>query len=69
MEDKKCLKEFSYVNDIGQLKKIVVYPQDNGKYPFEIWSIENDKFCGSGKMALDALNDFMEHYKIGYKFE
>ena len=64
-----CLKEFDYINDIGRFKKIVVYPEKDGKYPFSLWSNETGDFCGNGEKTLEQLNDFMMHYKINYKLE
>lgn len=64
-----CLKELNYVNDIGEPKKIVVYPPKDGEYPVHLWSLKTGDFCGSGKFTLEKLNDFMDHYKIAYKFK
>ena len=60
----KSIKEANYVNDIGHLKKIIVYKPKNGLYPFSLWSMQTGDFCGSGEKTRDELNEFFAHYKI-----
>ncbi len=64
MKFEGCIKEADYVNDIGEMKKIVVYPMKNGKYPFSLWSMRTGDFCGSGEKTKDEINDFFQHYRI-----
>ena len=59
-----CLKESNYVNDIGEMKKIVVYPMKDGKYPFSLWSLRTGDFCGNGEKTAEELNEFYQHYRI-----
>ena len=57
-------KEYDYKNDIGRRKKIVFYEMKDGKYPFELWDMQNGEFCGRGHMTREEMNEFFEHYGI-----
>ena len=58
------VKECNYRNNIGRLKKIVIYAKEDGKYPFELWDMQSCEFCGSGDMTREEMNEFFEHYGI-----
>ena len=58
--------EYTYTNDLGYRKKIVVESVnvEDGKFPFQIWSMDTGDFCGSGNITADELREFLHHYGI-----
>lgn len=61
------IKEYNYVNDINEPKKLVVYPLKDGKYPCILWSTRTGDFCGSGNLTPDELHNWLAHYGLEEK--
>lgn len=58
--------EYTYTNDLGHHKKIVVESvnAEDGKFHFQLWSMDTGDFCGSGDVTADELREFLHHYGI-----
>ena len=56
--------EYTYTNDLGYLKKIVIESVDDGKFHCRLWSMDTGELCGSGDMTADELREFLHHYGI-----
>lgn len=58
--------EYTYTNDLGYCKKIVVDSVNvkDGKFHFQIWSMDTGDFCSSGDVTADELREFLHHYGI-----
>ena len=64
MKDVEAYKEYCYINDLGRMKKIVIGEKKNGKYPINLWDMQNGEFCGFGEKTPEELQDFLDHYGI-----
>jgi hypothetical protein len=65
--DKKGMEimlEYTYTNDLGYHKKIVVESVKDGKFHCQIWSMDTGDFCGCGDKTADELREFLHHYGI-----
>ncbi len=60
-------KEYDYVNDINEPKKLVVYPLKDGTYPCMLWSRRTGDLCGHGNLTPDELHDLLAHYGLEEK--
>ena len=58
------MKEYNYINDIGEPKRLVVYEIKNGKYPVVLWSMRTGDWCGSREMTEKELTEYLKHYNI-----
>lgn len=58
------VKTYTYVNDLGARKELVVYPLENGKHPVALWCLENGELAGSGSLTPQELKDWLTHYNI-----
>ena len=67
-KDKK-IKEFNYINKTGHAKRIVIYDEKEGKYPFSLWDMEHGEFCGYGQMTVEQLNEFLKEYNINERIK
>ena len=56
--------EYTYTNDLGYHKKIVVESVEDGKFHCQLWSMDTGDFCGCGDMTADELREFLHHYGI-----
>ena len=56
--------EYTYTNDLGYHKKIVIDSVEDGKFNFQLWSMDTGDFCGYGEMDADELREFLNHYGI-----
>ena len=56
--------EYTYTNDLGYHKKIVVEYVEDGKFHCQIWSMDTGDLCGHGDMTADELREFLHHYGI-----
>jgi hypothetical protein len=56
--------EYTYTNDLGYHKKIVIESIDDGKFHCQLWSMDTGDFCGQGDMTADELRAFLHHYGI-----
>lgn len=65
------MKEYTYVNDIGRMKKIIIgeEPNENGKYNFTLWDLRTGEFCGQGKKTKEEMINFLKHYKTQASFD
>lgn len=61
------IKEYEYINDINEPKKLVVYPLKDGVYPCFLWSTRTGDCCGSGSLTPDRLHDWLAHYGLEEK--
>lgn len=61
------IKEYDYINDLNEPKKLVVHPLKNGVYMCTLWSRRTGDFCGSGKLTSDELHDMLAHYGLEEK--
>lgn len=62
-----AIKEYDYVNDMNEPKKLVVYPLKDGVYPCTLWSRKTGDWCGSGNLTPDKLHDWLAHYGLKEK--
>ena len=58
------IKTYTYVNDIGVRKKLVVYQLKDGKHPVTLWGMDNGEFAGSGELTPQELKDWLAHYNV-----
>lgn len=56
--------EYTYTNDLGCRKKIVIESVEDGKFHFQLWNMDTGDFCGRGSMDADELRAFLYHYGI-----
>lgn len=56
--------EYTYTNDLGYHKKIVVEYVEDGKFHCQLWSMDTGDLCGCGDMTADELRAFLLHYGI-----
>lgn len=61
------IKEYNYINDINEPKKLVVHPLKDGVYPCTLWSRRTGDFCGSGNLTPDGLHEWLAHYGLEEK--
>ena len=54
------MKEYKYVNDLGEPKILDVYEPTtpDGKYHCILWSGKNGEHCGSSDLTRDELEGF-----------
>ena len=59
------MKEYTYVNDIGEPKKIVIGEKNtDDTFPIFLWSLRTGDYCGGGKMTKEELEHYFNHYGI-----
>lgn len=60
------MKEYKYVNDIGEPKILDIYEPVNSdeKYHCILWSGRNGEHCGSSDLTYDELEEFLAHYGV-----
>ncbi len=58
------IKTYTYVNDLGARKRLIVFPLENGKHPVTLWCLDNGELAGSGDMTPQELKNWLEHYNI-----
>lgn len=57
------MKVFHYTNDMGCHKQLVVNSvSEEGVCSVSIWSDDNGEYCGSGRMTVQELDNFLAHY-------
>lgn len=57
------MKEFFYTNDVGVRKRLVVNSvSDDGMCSVTLWSADHGEYCGSGRMTVRELDNFLAHY-------
>lgn len=61
------VKEYDYINDINEPKKLVVYPLKNGVYTCILWSRRTGDMCGYYNFTPDELHNFLAHYGLKEK--
>ena len=58
------IKEYNYINDINEPKKLVVYPLKDGVHPYALWSRRTGDLCGNGTLTPERLHQWLEHYGL-----
>ena len=58
------IKTYTYVNDLGALKKLEVHPLKNGKHFVMLWCMENGELAGTGHLTPQELKDWLTHYNV-----
>ena len=58
------MKEYNYINDIGEPKKLVVYDLKDEKYSVVLLSRRTGDCCGTGELTPQELSDYLKHYNI-----
>lgn len=58
------IKTYTYVNDLGTLNKLMVYPLDNGKHPVRLWCVKNGELTGTGRLTPQELKNWLAHYNV-----
>lgn len=60
------MKEYRYVNDIGEPKILEVYEPlyPDTTYHCILWSARNGEGCGSSDLTREELEGFLAHYGI-----